>query len=233
MPALCWPAPCSSSSIIRTGCLFSASFVEPRARMSSHPLRICYFGTYRADYSRNQIMIAGLSLAGADVVECQARLWTSIEDRVQLTRGGWIRPRFWRRVWDAYSSLLRQYWAVGDYDVLVVGYPGQFDVYLARILAWLRHRPLAWDVFMSIYLIALERQLDRGSRVTVGALRLIERVGLHLPDCLIADTQDYIGWYGRVHGVRAERFRIVPTGADDRLFSPQAPIDPRSTGPLR
>jgi glycosyltransferase involved in cell wall biosynthesis len=201
--------------------------------MSSRMLRICYFGTYRAEYSRNQIMIAGLRQAGAEVVECHAVLWTDIADRVRLARGAWVQPAFWKRVLNAYFGLLRQYRVVGDYDILMVGYPGQFDVCLARLLAWVRRRPLVWDVFMSIYLIAVERQLDRGSHLTVGALRFIESLALRLPDRLIADTADYVAWYSHVHGLRTDRFRLVPTGADDRRYPPQAPIDPQSAGPLR
>ena len=193
--------------------------------MTSRPLRICYFGTYRAEYSRNQIMIAGLRQAGAEVIECHAELWGSIEDRVNLARGGWRQPRFWRRVLGAYGKLLRQYCTVGPYDVLMVGYPGQFDVYLARILAWLRRRPLVWDVFMSIYLIAVERQLGRDNSLTLSALRFIERVALRLPELLIADTGEYVAWYSRTHDLRPDRFRLVPTGADERRFRRQAPCE--------
>jgi glycosyltransferase involved in cell wall biosynthesis len=186
----------------------------------ARPLRICYFGTYRAGYSRNQIMLEALRRAGADVVECHVPLWAGVEDRVQAARGGWARPAFWRRVLAAYARLLRQYRRVGAYDVLMLGYPGQFDVFLARPLAWLRRRPLAWDVFMSIYLIASERGLERGSRLTVRGLRWLEALALRLPDVLIADTADYVEWYCRTYRLRPERFRLVPTGADDRIFQP-------------
>jgi glycosyltransferase involved in cell wall biosynthesis len=201
--------------------------------MTTRPLRICYFGTYRSEYSRNQIMIAGLRQAGVEIIECHAQLWTSIEDRVRLTRGGWLAPHFWLRVLRAYGSLLRQHRAVGTYDVLMVGYPGHFDVYLARLLAWFRRRPLVWDVFMSIYLIAMERQLDHGNGLTVAALRSIEGIALRLPDLLIADTSEYVAWYRRTHGMRTNRFRLVPTGADDRRFLPQLPVDVGPPGPLR
>ncbi|MCB0186670.1 MAG: hypothetical protein KDE31_20530, partial [Caldilineaceae bacterium] len=66
---------------------------------------------------------------------------------------------------------LRRYWAMRHaYDILVVGYPGQVDVYLARLLSWWQGKPLVWDVFMSIYLIAVERGLDRQSGLAVRLL---------------------------------------------------------------
>jgi glycosyltransferase involved in cell wall biosynthesis len=181
-------------------------------------LRVCYFGTYRADYSRNQIMIEGLRRNGVEVVECHERLWHGIGDRVQLASGGWLRPGFWWRTLRTYARLLRRYRRVGDYDVLIVGYPGQFDVFLARLLTWLRHRPLVWDIFMSIYLIALERGLTERSRATVNLIRQVERIACRLPDLLILDTPEYAAWFHDTHEVPSERFRLVPTGADDRIF---------------
>ncbi len=184
------------------------------------PLCVCYFGTYRQEYSRNQIMIEGLRQAGVDVIECQEPLWRGVEDRVQTASGGWLRPAFIWRALRAYWHLFRRYRRVGDYDILVVGYPGQLDVFLARLLTWLHHKPLVWDVFMSIYLIALERGLDKHSRFTLGLLRRLEWTACRLPDLLILDTSEYVAWFGKTHGVPSQRFRLVPTGADNRVFHP-------------
>ena len=185
-------------------------------------MRVCYFGTYRANYSRNQIMIEGLRRNGVEVVECHEQLWHGLEDRVQVASGGWMRPGFWWRALSTYARLLRRYRRVGDYDVLVAGYPGQFDVFLARLLSRLHHKPLVWDIFMSIYLIALERGLIERSRTTVSLMRQVERIACRLPDLLILDTTEYVAWFRATHGVPSERFRLVPTGADDRIFRPVA-----------
>lgn len=183
-------------------------------------MRVCYFGTYRPNYSRNQIMIEGLRRAGVDVIECHTALWSGVEDRVQAASGGWVKPSFMLRVIKAYWSLLRQHRSIGEYDLMIVGYPGQFDVYLARLLAGSRHKPLVWDIFMSIYLIALERSLDQRSRFTINLLRRVERRACCLPDHLIIDTIEYVDWFQRKHGVKPDRFDLVPTGADDRVFQP-------------
>jgi glycosyltransferase involved in cell wall biosynthesis len=189
-------------------------------------VRVCYFGTYRAEYSRNQIMIEGLRRNAVEVVECHEPFWRGIEDRVQAAAGGWLCPVFWWRVLQAYARLLRRYRKVGAYDVLVVGYPGPLDVFLARLLSRWRRKPLVWDVFMSVYLIAVERNLDARSRFTVWFLRRIEWLACRLPDLLILDTAEYVAWFEVVHGIAPERFRLVPTGADDRVFGPlTAPED--------
>ena len=79
-------------------------------------LRVCYFGTYRAAYSRNRIMIEGLRRSGLEVVECHERLWHGIQDRVQAASGGWLRPGFFSRLVRTYARLLRRYGQVGPYD---------------------------------------------------------------------------------------------------------------------
>jgi glycosyltransferase involved in cell wall biosynthesis len=184
--------------------------------------RVCYFGTYRSEYSRNRIMIEGLRQAGVQVIECHEQLWKGIPDRVEAASGGWLRPTFWWRVIRAYWRLLKRHRQIQDYDVMVVGYPGQLDVFLARILTRRRRKPLVWDVFMSIYLIAVERGLEQRSRISVNLLKSVERRALNKPDLLIQDTQAYVGWFEKTYGISPDRFRLVPTGADDRVYQPQA-----------
>lgn len=183
-------------------------------------MRVCYFGTYRANYSRNQIMIEGLRRAGVEVIECHVPLWHGIQDRVQAASGGWLRPAFLRRVVGTYWRLLRAYRRVGAYDVMVLGYPGQLDVFLARLLTWLRRKPLVLDVFMSIYLIAVERGLVDRHPLTGRLIRWFESLALRLPDLLIQDTAEYVAWFQDFYGLEPARFRLVPTGADDRVFRP-------------
>jgi len=111
-----------------------------------------------------------------------------------------------------------------DYDLLMVGYPGQFDVFLARILSLFKGRPLGWDVFMSIYLIALERGLGRKHPRILKVLRRMEGWALRLPHLLVIDTRDYALWMQDTHGIKADRFSLVPTGADERIFHRRATL---------
>jgi glycosyltransferase involved in cell wall biosynthesis len=193
----------------------------------NHPLRVCYFGTYRAGYVRNTKMIAGLRSQGIEVIECHSTLWHGIEDRVQATSGGWRNPKFWLRLLRCYINLLKRYRNVGEYDVMVVGYPGQLDVFLARWLSKLRRKPLVWDVYMSIYIVARERNLEERSAWTVNMLRRIEAEAIKMPDLLIQDTQEYVDWWVEKFHANPQRFRLIPIGADNQIFKPiQPPKNP-------
>ena len=186
-------------------------------------LVVCYFGTYRATYSRNQIMLAGLRAAGVEVVECHVPLWRGIEDRVEVAGGQWRSLGFVKRMVSVYKQLLAKYRALDkNYDVMVVGYPGQLDVFLARLLSWWQGKPLALDLFMSIYLIAQERGLAAKSPLGIRLLGWLEALGCRLPNLLICDTAAYMAWHQQTHGLNSKKFRLVPTGADDRFFKPVA-----------
>ncbi len=177
-------------------------------------------------------MLEGLRRNGVEVIECHEPLWQGIEDRIRAASGGWLQPVFITRVARTYWRLLRAYRKVTEYDVMVLGYPGQLDVYLARLLTWLRGKPLVLDVFMSIYLIAQERELTVQHPITGRLIYWLEKLALLLPDRLIQDTAEYVEWFQRTYGLDPNRFRLVPTGADDRLFRP-LPVTGNNNGVFR
>ena len=183
-------------------------------------MQVCYFGTYRAEYNRNKIMISALKSAEVDVKICHENLWCGIEDRENVTVGGWRSPRFWWRVIKAYTKLILRSFSIGEFDVMILGYPGQFDVFLARIICALKKKPLVWDVFMSVYLVAIERKLDGFRNSAVNMLKRIEKQALDIPDLLLQDTRQYVDWFLDTYGIKFHRFKLIPTGADDSIFRP-------------
>lgn len=190
------------------------------------PLRICYFGTYRAKFTRNEILLRGLRAQDHVVVhECHATLWHSIEDRVEQASGGWLRPRFWWRVISTYWRLLRTHQQIPEYDVMLIGYPGQFDSYLARWLTWWRRKSMALDIHMSLYLVAEERGLIKKSPLSGRVIFLLEKGGLKLPDMLFSENMAYERYYRQRYHLAEEKFRRVPHGADEQVFHPR-PVDP-------
>jgi glycosyltransferase involved in cell wall biosynthesis len=190
--------------------------------MTDRPLKVCFFGTYRANYIRHQVLLARLASAGVDVIECHQRLWLGDQDRIDAASGRWLHPGFIWRVLLAYIRLTFQYLTIEDHDIVIVGYPGQFDVLPARILSWLRRKHMVWDILMSIYLIAKERNLDQESALTVKSLKLVEWVACRLPDALFLDTRAYIDWFSKTYHIPTSRFQLTPLGADENLFRPKS-----------
>jgi len=83
----------------------------------------------------------------------------------------------------------------------MVGYPGQFDVFLAKMLANRKHKPLVWDVLMSIYLVALERQLDQVEGSSINFIRKAEAKALKSLICLFRTLN--LTWIGCVKHIKS------------------------------
>ncbi len=192
-------------------------------RTIDRPLRICWFGTWRREYSRNRILIAGARQAGLEVLECHAPLWGDVEDRVRLARGGWRNPFFGFRLIQAWTRLIAGIRKTGPWDLLVLGYPGIFDVPLAHHIARRHRHPYVLDAFMSPWLIAVERGLTQRAPLTGKLLHAMEQMALRKPNRILQDTSEYAAWTRREFGVPPERVRLVPTGADTTLFLPRSP----------
>lgn len=165
-------------------------------------------------------MIASMRAVGIEVIECHEKLWESIEDRVNVTKGGWLNPKFWWRVVKTYSRLIKRFKSIGDFDVLMTGYPGQFDIYLANYFAKKRKKPLVADIFMSLYVIVHERKLEKAKFSAVKVLDLLEKHSYKKPILLIHDTQPYSDWISEHFWVPIEKIKLVPTGADENIFQP-------------
>jgi len=160
--------------------------------------------------------MARMKLAGMEVIECHEDLWMNDEERVQAASGGWLRIEFLWRVLRTYIRLIKKYFSlVGEYDVMVIGYPGIFDVFIGRLFSWFKRKPLVWDICLSIYLVSLERGLEKKSRFTFTCLHWVEKTSSWLPDRLLLETNAYISWYSNHYRLPAERFRLAPLGADD------------------
>lgn len=176
-------------------------------------------------------MIEGLREAGVEVIECHSSLWKGIEDRVRLASGAWLSPLFWFRAARSYIRLVIRFFRIKKYDVMVVGYPGQFDVYLARLLNLFHNKKICWDILMSIYLVSCERDLDKKNRFTVNMLKRIEKGACLISDLLILESPEYVNWFVNNHHINSDKFRLVPLGAYTPRRKPQTMSQPRTSDP--
>jgi glycosyltransferase involved in cell wall biosynthesis len=193
-------------------------------------MHVCYFGTYKPSYPRNRIVIDGLRAAGVQVTECNVQMWGETDERIALASGGWCNLRFWMKVLRSYISLIKQEMVLDDYDTMLVGYPGIFDMYLARLLTWRRRKPLAFDVLMSIHLIFEERGLASRVPLITHWIYWLERGACKIADNLIIDTEPQREYFCRKYGLTPDKFYLVPLGADNRVYYPVDATKPPTEG---
>jgi len=167
------------------------------------------------------VIIKGLRQNGVQVVECHAELWRDTADKIRAVKRGLFNLRLLRRALANYFRLLKRYAKVGDYDVMIVGYPGYFDLFLAKLLALFSGKPLVFDAFISLTeTIVDDRSLAR-PRSLLGKLAcLVDRYSCRLADLVILDTEAHIQYFCKDVGINPNKLRRVFAGADDIYHVP-------------
>lgn len=172
-------------------------------------MKICYFGTYERGYPRNSQVISCLRGAGVEVVEEHVSVW---EDG----RHGWSAgPTRAVRLAAAELRLLAR--RSRDFDALIVGYPGHFDLAGARRAA--RGRPIVFNPLVSLAdtLVADRGRFCPGS-LAARALEAVDRRAFRAADVVVADTEADAHFFAGLAGLGEVPVCFV--GAEDRLFKP-------------
>lgn len=185
-------------------------------------MRVCYFGTYDPEYPRNRTLVAGLRLAGAEVVTCNAPLWGATPERIARVQGGWKSPRFLLCALQSWASLIAHHRHVGDYDAMMIGYTGHLDVFLGRPLARRVGAPVALDIMVSLYnSIVYERELAAPGSLKARFVRWVEATACRLADAPFIDTEANARFLEGLHELPAGSIGSLYLGADDEIFYPR------------
>ncbi len=188
-------------------------------------MKVCYFGTYDVEQSRNNVIIQGLRQNGVEVLECHAKLWYNTADKIRSVRGGLLNPGLLARALGSYLRLIRRYARIGDYDVMVVGYAGHFDLFLAKLLTSFSRKPLVFDALLSLTETVVEdRGLARRGSLLARLVYLVDKYACRLADLVLLDTEAHVRHFQRDFGVRPDKLRQVPVGADEVYRRSPSPV---------
>ncbi len=171
-------------------------------------MKALYFGTYDREHPRNVNAIAALRAAEVDVVERSADV-----------RGHGLVGAL--SVFAAESKLLVP--RRREFDVVIVGYPGHFDVPRARRVAG--GRPLVFDAVLSLEdeLIGVRRRF-RARSTAATLLRAVDLRALRMPDLVVCGTDTEAAY---LQSLGARNVASVFLGADEELFRhPWSPTYP-------
>jgi glycosyltransferase involved in cell wall biosynthesis len=168
-------------------------------------VRVCYFGTWERPYPRNDQVIAALHSAGVIVDVVHEEMWSGTH-KFGLTPA--VLPRLARA-----ELRLARAEVVDDAEALIVGYPGQFDLWSAK-----RHgRPVVFNAMVSLYDTFVEdRERFREGSLAAKALRRLDRAAFRAADLVVADTRANADFMGELTGI--EEVAVCYLGAEERLF---------------
>ena len=190
-------------------------------------MRVCMFGTYEAAYDRNQVLMRGMREAGIEVVECHVPLWETMRYKTSAFKGPAQYVVIAAKLALAYVQLGFRYLLAPPHDVVLVGYLGHFDVFPARLLSWLRRKPLVFDAFVSLYDTSVEdRKVFRRGSLSATLLRLIDRWSCKLSDLVLLDTNQHIEYFCEEFDLDPSKFQRVLVGADP-AYAAEEPVAPR------
>ena len=167
-------------------------------------MRALYFGTYDREHPRNINAIAAMRAIGIEVTERSAR----------VRHGGLLGAL---SVFGAETRLSAPSLKGGrrrSFDVVIVGYPGHFDVPRARRVA--HASPLVFDAVLSLEdeLVEVRRRFrPRSTAATV--LRAVDSRALRLPDLVVCGTHAEATY---LEQLGARRTAVIFLGADEDVF---------------
>lgn len=154
-------------------------------------MRILFFGRYDSSYSRNAVLLQGLRLNHVDVSQCavvpSARFWPI---RL-LWRYFRMRPAF---------------------DVMVVAFPGQEVMPLARLLT---RKPIIFDAFTSHYEGYVEdRKTVAPSSFHARWYAFLDRLSCRLATAVLTDTNEHAKYFAQRFRVPVEKLHTVLLGTE-------------------
>ncbi len=113
---------------------------QPKARFDSArragppragKIKICYFGAYEPNHTRNKVYISGLKQNGVKVIECCDNS---------------------RRLIKFYKLFIKHWKIRNNYDVMIVGYPGPLIAPFARLIS---RKPVIFNAMTSLYEVSI------------------------------------------------------------------------------
>ena len=189
-------------------------------------LRVCLFGTYdRTLHPRVANLELALRAAGAEVIEVHVPAWQgSTDEKIALARNP-LAIGTLVRIARAWVSLARAYRAAPPHDVVLVGYFGHLDVFLARLLAG--RDKVVLDLMLSVYdTIAHDRQTVAPDGIQARLGRLLDRLAARQCRRALIDTAEHLAFFVDRLGIPAKKLAIVPVGADPDHFARASEAQP-------
>jgi glycosyltransferase involved in cell wall biosynthesis len=185
-------------------------------------IRVCYLGTYEADYDRNRIVQRGLRESGASVIECHEAVWGSRRHKTATLTRPLALARLGAELMTGYARLARRYLVdTPDHDVVVIGYLGHLDMLALGPLCRARKKPIVFDAFISLYdTLVFDRAVVSPRSPAARALKLVDRAACALADLVLLDTQAHADYFADDLGVPAAKCRRVLVGAEPAMFHP-------------
>ncbi|MFN2427759.1 MAG: glycosyltransferase [Candidatus Binatia bacterium] len=198
-------------------------------------MRVAFFGTYNRGHSANRIAAAAVKAAGYEILEIHDPLWERTRDK----HAGYFSPLSLARLGLAWLGsawrLARTWRTTGGAPVAVVGFNGQLDVLLLRLLAPRFGPRIVFAPLVSVSeTLVDDRAVYAQGSVAARLLATLDRATCRAADVVVVDTEEHRRYFAGELGVDPSRLLVCHLGADPHTFLEPvaAPAEAASEAPL-
>lgn len=166
-------------------------------------MKICWFGIYNPNFSRNKVYMSGLRQFGVKIMECR-----DSTDKI---------IKFWR-LWKKHRSLIES----GGYDYLIVGYPGHIVVPFAKFIS---KKPVIFDALCTLYEgEIISRGKYRFNPFMRAWILLVDWLAVKCADLILVESDAQKEFFLKRFRLNLDRVVRVFTGVDEEVFHPDPNI---------
>lgn len=177
-------------------------------------------GTYDPEKQRARILLTGLRQQGIALHEINVPVWRGIRDKGMLSPVQKLVAAIRQVV--ALPILALRYAVAPPHEVVLVPYPGVFDVLVVAPIARLRGVRVAWDLFISPFDTMVHDRRTHGPWHPLAVvLRAAEWLAARLVQVPFLDTQAHARRFEAMMGLAPGSVGAVPLGTDPTLFPPR------------
>jgi glycosyltransferase involved in cell wall biosynthesis len=187
-------------------------------------MKILYFGTYEKDYPRNRVVIKGLKKNNIRVKECHVPFWENVEDKTGKLNKGY----FLIKLHIAHLKLFFKHFKHRDCNIVIIGYIGQLDMFLARIC--FPRKKIIFNPMISLYdTLVLDRKIIRKGSFLSKIIRFFDKKSCDLADIICLDTKEHIKYFENEFGIKRKKLKRLFIGAEEEIFYPRKETKKRHT----
>ena len=153
-------------------------------------MKICYFGIYNPEFSRNKIYIDALKVNGHSVISCQDN------------SSGFSK---YFKLWSKHRKIKN------DYDFMIVGYPGHIVVLLAKFLS---KKPVIADALGSLY----DAEINSHNPTFFKKIksRLADWLMVKCADWILLESGEQKKFFEECYG-KSDKYKVVYTGVSHKF----------------
>lgn len=160
-------------------------------------MKVCYFGDYNPEYSRNRVLLRGLRLNNVEVVECHTC----------------------KQGWKKYFYLYKQHKLLyHKYDIMIIGYTdSRLIIPFARIIT---RKKIIWDAFYSLYdSWVYDRKLINPKSLKAFYYWLQDWLACLVSNVILLDTKVHCDYFKKTFFLSKGKCIYLFIGADNEIFN--------------